>query len=333
MHLARREQGLKLFKSWEDLFEWFHILVEPYLISAAIYGSLFGLMAVGLTLTYLTTRVPNFAYGSFVTIGIYNAFSLFRVQGLNPYLSTPLSFLVGGVASVIMYRLVLKPLGKRGSSLVSLMIATFAVDIVFLGLFGIYSDYLTARYGISDSKQFYQVRSDFSINGLPGILVMAPALLALTTVSLYLLLTKTNFGVAMRASVENPSLARILGIDVEKVYLASWFLGGGFAASAGSFYVLWLPGGIDTGSGIIVEIFAASILGGLTSVYGAVLGGLIVGGSEIIITSLGAEFFGSWVAIYQKAIPLMLMVITLLILPKGIVSINWRKVARLGRRR
>jgi branched-chain amino acid transport system permease protein len=289
-------------------------------------------MAIGLTLTYLTTKVPNFAYGSFVTVGIYNAFTLFRIQGVNAYLSTPLSFLIGGAASVLMYGLVLRPLGRRGSSLVSLMIATFAVDVAFIGVFGIYSDYLTSRYGISDSKQFYQLHSDFSINGLPGIFFLAPALLALTTLALYTLLTKTNFGVAMRASVENPSLARILGIDVERVYTASWFLAGGFAASAGSFYVLWLPSGIDTGSSIIVEIFAASILGGLTSVYGAVLGGLIIGGSEIIITSLGAVFFGSWVAIYQKAIPLALMVITLLVLPKGIVSINWRKVARFGRR-
>src|SRR5207253_1779313 len=80
------------------------------------------------------------------------------------------------------------------------------------------------------------------------------------------------------------------------------------------------------------EIFAASILGGLTSIYGAVLGGLIIGGSEIIITSLGSLALGSWVAIYQKAIPLVLMVITLLVMPRGIVSIDFRRLLRLRRR-
>jgi len=233
---------------------------------------------------------------------------------------------------VLMYLLVLRPLSRRGSSLVSLMIATFAVDVAFIGIFGIYSDYLTLRFGVADSKQFYELPSDFVIGGLPGILLVAPLALGVTTLGLFLLLTRTNFGVAMRASVENASLARILGVNVEKVYLVSWFLAGAFASSAGSIYVLWLPGGIDTGSSIIVEIFAASILGGLTSIYGAVLGGLIIGGSEIILTSLGSQFLGSWVAIYQKAIPLSLMVITLLVLPRGIVSIDWRKLVRLGRK-
>jgi branched-chain amino acid transport system permease protein len=304
-------------------------LVEPYLISAVIYGSLFALMAVGLTLTYLTTKVPNFAYGSFVTIGIYVAFTLSRLRGVDPYLSTPLSFVLGGVASLLMYLLVLRPLSKRGSPLVSLMIATFAVDVAFVGVFGIYSDYLTSAFGIPDTKQFYQLPGDFSLGGVPGIFYSAPSLLAATTLGLFLLLTKSNFGVAMRASVENASLAKILGINVERVYVASWFLAGAFAASAGSFYVLWLPSGIDTGTSIIVEIFAASILGGLTSVYGAVLGGLIIGGSEIVITSLGSQAFGSWVAIYQKAIPLVLMVIALLILPRGIVSIDFKRLLRI----
>jgi branched-chain amino acid transport system permease protein len=307
-------------------------LAEPYLISAVIYGSLFALMAIGLTLTYLTTKVPNFAYGSFVTIGIYVALTLSRLRGVNPYFSTPVSFVMGGLASLLMYVLVLRPLSRRGSSLVSLMIATFAVDVAFVGVFGIYSDYLTSKYGISDSKQFFQLPGDFSFGGLPGLFFSGPLLLAGITLGLFLLLTKSNFGVAMRASVENAPLAKILGINVERVYFASWFLAGAFAASAGSFYVLWLPSGIDTGTGIIVEIFAASILGGLTSVYGAVLGGLIIGGSEIIITSLGSQALGSWVAIYQKAIPLVLMVITRLVLPRGIVSIDFRKLLRLRRR-
>jgi branched-chain amino acid transport system permease protein len=307
-------------------------LVAPFIISAVIYGSLFALMAIGLTLTYLTTKVPNFAYGSFVTIGIYTAFTLSRLRGVDPYLSTPLSFVLGGLASLLMYVLVLRPLSRRGSSLVSLMIATFAVDVAFVGIFGIYSDYLTSRFGVSDTKQFYQLPGDYSLGGLPGMFFSSPLLLAAITLGLFVLLTKSNFGVAMRASVENAPLAKILGINVEKVYVASWFLAGAFAASAGSFYVLWLPSGIDTGTGIIVEIFAASILGGLTSIYGAVLGGLIIGGSEIIITSLGSQAFGSWVAIYQKAIPLVLMVITLLILPRGLVSIDFRRLLRLRRR-
>src|SRR5437764_1354378 len=130
--------------------------------------------------------------------------------------------------------------------------------------------------------------------------------------SQFLFLTRTKFGIAMRASVENPSLARVLGIDVERAYVFAWFLAGGFGATAGSFSVLWLQGGTTFGSGLIVEIFAASVLGGLASVYGAAFGGLIVGASEILLTQAGITVFGSWISIYQKGFPLLIMVITLL---------------------
>ena len=305
-------------------------IIPPYLLDTIVYASLFGLMAMGLTLTYLTTKVPNFAYGSFVTVGIYTSFSLLRVDRINPYVSAPLAFALGGVGSVAMYLGVLRVLARRGSSLVALMISTLAVDIAFVGIFGIYSDYLTSLYGIIDTKYFIALSAtpgtDFSLLGRPGLLYVAPVSLAAISAGLYLLLTKTRFGIAMRASVENPSLARVLGIDVERTYVFAWWLAGGFAALSGSYYSLWLPGGTSAGSNLIVEIFAASVLGGLASIYGAALGGLIVGASEILLTQEGAELFGSWVHIYQKGVPLVIMVVTLLLFPQGLVSVRWRRI-------
>ncbi len=305
-------------------------MVPSYLLDAIVYATLFGLMAIGLTLTYLTTKVPNFAYGSFVTIGIYTSFTLLRLDHLSPYLSTPISFVLGAGSSIVMYLGVLRPLARRGSSLVALMISTLAVDIAFVGIFGIYSDYLTSLYGIIDSKYFIAlsatVGADFTLFGLPGLFYVAPISLGTITLVLFILLTRTQFGIAMRASVENPSLARVLGIDVEKTYVFAWLLAGGFAALAGSFYSLWLPGGTSAGSTLIVEIFAASVLGGLASIYGAALGGLIIGASEILLTQVGVELLGSQVQIYQKGVPLVIMVITLLVSPRGLVSIEPRRV-------
>jgi len=304
-------------------------MVDPYIVSSIVYASLFGLMAIGLTLTYLTTKVPNFAYGSFVTIGIYTSFTIYRLLGLSPYVSAPIAFAVGGLGSVAMYLGILRTLARRGSSLVSLMIATLALDIGFIGIFGIYTDYLYYNLGIFDSKSFYQLLLDFSLLGLPGLLYVAPASLAVVTIGLFILLTKTKFGIAMRASVENPNLARILGINVEKVYVFAWFLAGGFAAMAGSYYDLFFTGTTSSGSDLIVEIFASSILGGLASIYGAAIGGLIIGASEILLTLVGVDFFGSWVARYQRGIPLVIMIITLLVLPQGLSSIDWKKILRL----
>ncbi len=304
--------------------------IPPYLLDTIVYASLFGLMAMGLTLTYLTTKVPNFAYGSFVTVGIYTSYSLLRVNHINPYVSAPLAFVLGGFSSVVMYLGVLRFLARRGSSLVALMISTLAIDIAFIGIFGIYTDNLSSRYGIIDTKFFVALSAtpgtDFSIYGLPGLLFVAPISLAAIAAGLYLLLTKTRFGIAMRASVENPSLARVLGIDVERTYVFAWWLAGGFAALSGTYYALWLPGGTAAGSNLIVEVFAASVLGGLASIYGAALGGLIVGASEILLTQAGAKLFGSWVQIYQKGVPLVIMVITLLLFPHGLVSVYWKRV-------
>jgi len=370
-------------------------MVVPYFNSAVVYASLFAFMAIGLTLTYLTTKVPNFAYGSFVTIGLYTAYTMWKINGIGPYYASAVAFLLAGLSSAVMYLVVLRPLARRGSSLVSLMIATFGVDFGFVGIFGIYTDYLTNRYTLNDTKQFFQLQADFNLGGVPGIVYVAPAALTLVTLLLYILLTRTKFGVAMRASVENPSLAKVLGINVERVYVVSWILAGGFAGMAGAFYTLWLPGGTSTGSDLIVEIFASSILGGLTSIFGAVLGGLVIGGSEIVVGSdlttgfgaIGAAAlgvllllvsfylwrekkdrarilgvagivlsvyvvleaasglsldpfvpglvggFGVEAIAYQKAVPLLIMVAALLVMPKGLVSINWRRLLRRERKK
>ncbi len=362
-------------------------MVPPYVIASIVYGTFFALMAMGLTLTYMTTKVPNFAYGSFVTIGLYTSYHLFKLNGVSPYEAAIVAFLISGAASVVMYLGVLRPLTRRGTPLVALMIATFGVDIGFIGIFGIYTDYLQSRYGLIDAKQFFQIPADFQLFGEQAVVVLAPLILAAITLSLYWLFTRTKFGVAMRASVENPSLARVLGIDVERVYVVSWMLAGGFAGLAGSLYTLWLPGGTSTGSDLIVEIFASSILGGLTSIFGAIAGGLVIGSSEDLVTVnlaqgfgqvgtgvivivmlaigavllrrkklntriLGGAFvvlaayivfeiatgfttdlfasglvngFGANVTPFQKGIPLVIMVIALLVLPKGLVSIKLRR--------
>src|SRR5437016_7797056 len=300
-----------------------------YVVSSIIFGSLFGMMAIGLTLTYITTKVPNFAYGSFVTIGLYTSYSMNRFADFTPYLSAPIAFGIGGLSSVAMYLGILRLLARRGSSLVSLMIATLAIDIAFIGIFGIYADYLRYGRNLTDSLSFYSFLDDFSLFGAQGLTYIAPISLALITLGLFMLLTRTKFGVAMRASVENPTIAKVLGIDVEKVYVFAWFLAGGFAAMSGSYYDLFFTGTTSSGSDLIVEIFASSILGGLASIYGAAIGGLIIGASEILLTLVGVDFFGSWVARYQRGIPLVIMIITLLVLPQGLSSIDWKKILRL----
>ncbi len=247
---------------------------------------------MGLTLTYMTTKVPNFAYGDMVLLGVYSSYATVKIYHSDPYVGSAVGFVVAGLVSMAMYLIVLRPLARRGASIVSLMIATFGVDIGFAGIFGIYTDYLTNAYVFNDAKEFYTLGPDFSIAGYPGIDFAAPVAVAAVVLIIYLLLTRTKFGVAMRASIENPPLAKVLGINVDMVYTSSWFLAGGLAGFAGAFLTLDLPLlSVNTGNDLIVGIFAASVLGGLTSIFGSAVGGLIIGGSELLMTIwLGSGF-------------------------------------------
>jgi branched-chain amino acid transport system permease protein len=229
--------------------------------------------------------------------------------------------------------LVLRPLSARGASLVSLMISTLAVDIAFVGIFGIFSDLLSNVYKVFNSKFFILANTDISIFGLRGLVVIAPIFVVLVTVILWLSLTKTKFGIAMRAAVENPNLAGVLGINIERVYLVSWFLAGGLAGLAGSLMVLWLPGNPHVGSDLIVAIFASSILGGLLSVYGAVIGGLMVGGLTVLLTVYASDLLGSWVSAWEIAMPMLIMAASLLIVPQGVTGVNWKRILGSIRKR
>jgi branched-chain amino acid transport system permease protein len=304
------------------------LALDQVLVSTVIFASLYSLMSIGLTLTYMTTKVPNFAHGTFITLGIYMGYTAFHFWGLSPYISSPFSFLLGGAVAVGMYLLVLRPLSARGVSLVGLMIATFAVDTIFLGIVNVYAGILANTYHVGNSLTIIYFIADFTIDGIKGLFVAAPAFLAALAVGLYLLLMRTKFGVAMRAAVENADLAGILGINVQRVYVVSWFLAGGLGGVAGSFLPMIAAGSPSTGSQLIVAIFAGSIVGGLNSIFGAIVGGSVVGIAGGLLPTELAMVFGSWVTSYSSVMPVLVMVVALLFVPKGLTTVNWRRLLR-----
>ncbi len=318
-------------------------MIDPTISNALVYGCLYAMMCVGLTVTYQTTKVPNFAHTDFVAIAIFSSATTFVLGNFSsPYLTVPVAILAGGVVAILMYLLVLKPLTKRGANIVVLMIATLAVDIILTALIGaFFVDYIGTVYARTLANKGYYIYDlnqlpDFQILGERAILFVAPAVLVVMTVSLNYLLNRTKFGVAMRASIENPNLARILGIDVERVYLVSWFIAGALAGLGGGLYAIQSPSPQATPSYIIVDIFAGSVLGGLGSIYGAIAGGLIVGMSETGVIRVLTVFVnntfgfaaGGQLAAFQKGIPLGIMIITLLIIPRGLASVKWRAVLK-----
>jgi len=167
---------------------------------------------------------------------------------------------------------------------------------------------------------------DFNVFGVPAILFVSSTVIALTLAGLLLLLYKTKFGIALRASMENPALAEIMGINVEYTRMFSWFLSGALAGMSGCLLPFKQEIVPMTGALIIVSIFASSIVGGLGSIYGALLGGYIVGISESLVTYGLSLVFGTGVLVYSKVVSLVILVVTLLIIPRGLVSVKWKRV-------
>ena len=295
--------------------------------NAIIFSSVLTLLSIGLTLTYLTTKVPNFAHGTFAAVGAYITLTAVSLWQANAYHFLFLALLVCGLVALAQYVIVFRPLMRRGATTVGLMITTLAMEFILLGALNIYADYLTREFKVR-SRYFLFSAYDLRIAGQRGLLFVAPTLAAVTVVLLYLLLTRTKFGVAMRAAIEDPSLASVVGINVNLVYSVSWFIAGGLGGLSGALLPLWTPGNPDMGSRLIVSIFAASTVGGVFSLYGAILGGFLIGLAEILGTSYLASWLGASVIPYRPLIPLIAIVITLLLAPSGLAGVNWRRIVK-----
>ncbi len=304
---------------------------DPIFSDAIIFASLLALLSIGLTLTYLTTRVPNFAHASFATIGVYVALIATRVWDTSPYIAIPIAFVISGVVAVALYNFILKPLIRKGASQAIQMVATLAFDLVMIAMLNITADYIVKTFQVT-SREFSLRSYDAEFMGLPLIVFVAPISIAILAITLHIMLRKTKFGIAMRAATANSDLAGIVGINIKLVYGVSWLLGGGIAGIAGALMSLWFQGDPNLGPQLIPSVFAASIAGGFLSIYGAIVGGLLVGFTEVLGTRFLAGEFGTWLIAYRPLIPLVFIVVTLLLAPRGLAGINWSKLRRHGSR-
>jgi branched-chain amino acid transport system permease protein len=292
---------------------------------ALIFASLLALMGVGVTLLYKTTKVPNFAHASFVTVGGYVNFSLVSAFGWNPYLGLPVAFVLVGAESLLLFFLVLEPLRKRKSSVAFLMIATLAWHITTLGCLGAYADSLGAILRIP-SRSVMLSRLDFTLAGLPGIFFISILVTVLSAVALYFAIERTIIGIALRASMENQNLAESVGINTTRMLGLAWFLAAGLAGVAGALLPLWTQLTTNSGDVLIAAMFCVSILGGLESLYGAFAAGVILAFAQILGTTALARIVGLWISPYQPVLPVLLMAIVLLTNPKGIGGMKvWRR--------
>ena len=286
-------------------------------MSALVYGSMITILCLGFTLTHMTAKIPNFAHGTYAGYGVYVVWTFARVWNLNPYLGFPVALLIGGLIGILLYTVVVSTLRRMGGGAIVLTIATIALGIFLEQGLHIYAYWIREELGLM-SYGFLLKQNDFQWLGFQGIFPVALILCAAVVIFLHRTLTGTNFGIAMRATAEDPTLAAVLGIDTNRIQMVSWFMTGGMAALAGAMLPMWFMGSPIAGNSLLVSCMAGSLLGGLDNIYGAVIGGFTVGLVEIILTSNMQTWFGLWVGEYRPLVPMIMTIVVLLIEPDGI---------------
>ena len=294
------------------------------IVYGIVFGSIISIGAIGLTLVFGIIRFANFAHGDLMTTGAYVA--LFMVTsvlgwigipdsnfgsfsfGWRMLIAFPVSMFVVACVAIALDRILYRKLRAKGSHTVIMAMsslgAAFIVRMIILILWG--ADSLFYRPGI--------LRPALE---LPmGVKIRPDQILILITVFglvilLHLFLQKTKLGKAMRATSDNMELALVSGIDTERVIILTWGIGGALAASGGILY------GIDVqlhpymGWNFLIPLFAATILGAVGNIYGALVGGLVIGVAQQVSTAF-------LMPTYKPAVAFVFMILILLVRPKGI---------------
>lgn len=315
------------------------MIIPVIWMSAIVYASMITILSIGFTLTHMTAKIPNFAHGTYAGFGVYVSFICVRYFEMSPYFGFPAAFLLGGLMGILLYKVVVSTLRRMGGGAIVLTISTIAIQIFMAQFQHIFAFWTRETYGLM-SYGFLLKREDFKIFGFQGIFPVSLFLVISISLGLRWMLTKTKFGIAMKASAEDPELSQVLGINIEKIQLASWFITGGMACLAGALLPMWFMGSPGAGARLLTSCMAGSLLGGLGNIYGAIIGGFTIGIVEIIFTAQGMKIFGLWVGEYRPIIPMLATIAILLVEPSGVTGwwARWRVgggyeslMARLGR--
>jgi len=294
------------------------------IVYGIVFGSIISLGAIGLTLVFGIIRFANFAHGDLMSGGAYVA--LFMVTGLLSWIGVPdntfgavsfgwrmviafpVSMVTMGCVAILLDRIIYKKLrSKRGGPVILAMSslgAAFILRMIILILWG--ADSLFYRPGML--RPALELPLEIKIR--PDQILMLLVVFFLVGL-LHLFLQNTKMGKAMRATADNMELALISGIDTERIIIWTWGIGGALAAAGGILY------GIDVqlhpymGWNFLIPLFAATILGSIGNMYGALAGGLIIGVAQQVSTAF-------LMPTYKPAVAFIVMIIILLIRPKGI---------------
>lgn len=286
-------------------------LVISSLVNGLRLGSVYAIVAVGYSMVYGILHLINFAHGDIMTIGVYMMLLMMNSMGLPLWLVIPLSVCISVIVGVLIERLAYRPL--RSATEEATLISSLAVSTLLQNLLQMVFSPQKQAFHLPD---FFRQRHDIFGVRLSTMNLITFAALIVIVVALTFAVNKTKIGTAMRACSENLDAARLMGIGPNKVIVVAFVIGSGLAALAG----LMLAGeygsvtplmGFDYG----LKAFCAAVVGGIGSLYGAVLGGLVIGLAEMLFAGLVPNG-----AAWQDAFVFVVLILALLVRPNGLLG-------------
>jgi len=282
-------------------------LVSQIILNSLIAGSLYALIALGFNLIYGTTHFFNLAHGSVATFAGYVVFYLTKTFGLALLPSALIAILAAGLVGYLFDRSVFRPLRRKKSSVTTLLVASLGLMTAFQAILAMI---FTSRYQTLSGEREYATYQLFG-GVITSVQVAIFASAVILTVACAQLLKFTRFGKAVRAVSDDEEVAKIAGLDTDKIIGRVFFLGSAVAGLGG--ILVGLDTGLtpNMGLSLLFKGVIASIIGGVGNVYGGVLGALLLA----FIENLGIwSISGEW----KDAIAFGVLILFLLVRPKGI---------------
>lgn len=275
-------------------------------------GAIYALIALGYTMVYGIAKMLNFAHGDIIMVGAYAILVALSVSG-NILVAALIAIVICSLMGVVVEKLAYKPL--RSASPLAVLITAIGVSYFLQGtaqlIFGSKSQPITLPSFGSLKIGNFQVELRTVITLVVGALIM---------IALTLFVKKTRTGRAMLAVSEDKGAAQLMGINVNRIIMITFAIGSSLAACASLFYLMQIPSVSPTlGAMPGIKAFAAAVIGGIGSIPGAMIGGVLLGLVEKISASIPA------LSPYTTAIEFSLLILILLVRPIGLLGVRRRE--------
>ncbi|MCS7056365.1 MAG: branched-chain amino acid ABC transporter permease [Thermoflexales bacterium] len=286
--------------------------VAQQVINALNIGSIYALVAIGLTVVYGILRLINFAHGDMMTVGAYVALAALTALAMPAVAALLIAMLVVSALGIVIERLAYRPL--RGAPEVAMLITSLAISSLIQNgaTMTLTAQPRPVRLPAELTQRISALGLSFAVMDVI-IIALAIALM----VALTLFVQRTTLGIAMRACSENVRVTQLMGIDVNRVIAVAFAISAGLAAAAG---VLWTGkfGIVDPFTGFLpgLKAFVAAVIGGIGNIPGAMLGGYLLGFAEVFFVA----FMPPEVSGYRDAFVFVLLLIVLLVRPSGLLG-------------